>query len=197
MARRDIEWVQGRYYHIYNRGTEGISICRCDADYKNVISRMEKYAQAFNIAVIAFCLMPNHYHWLIRQCGELDGGLLPQRVFNGYVRYFNNRYNRKGTMFQSPFEAIPVNDDVYLRHLPRYIHGNPVKDTIAMSPELWPYSNYHEWMGLRDGILVDHDFINEYYPDRNDYKTSLLDYLTGIDTLPEAMSNHLKSLYGK
>ena len=139
--------------------------------------------------------MPNHYHWLVRQDGVVEAGVLPQRVFNGYVKAFNNRHRRSGTLFEGPFKAKLVNTDDYLRHLPRYIHANPVKDGFAASPELWPYSNFPEWIGASNGTMVDHEFIDTIYPSRTEYKQSVLDYLTGRSTLPAALVHYLETLY--
>jgi len=87
---------------------------------------MKKYSIQFSFAIIAYCLMPNHYHWLIRQESELSVQLLPQRVFNGYSKNFNKRYQRSGTLFEGPFKANLVDNDEYLQHLCRYIHANPL-----------------------------------------------------------------------
>lgn len=88
-----------------------------------------------------------------------------------------------------------MDKDEYLRHLPRYIHGNPVKDGFAASPDLWPYSNYAEWIKTRKGTLVDHAFIDQFYPDRQQYKRSVLDYLTNINTIPPGLVRYLENLY--
>ncbi|MBV7335654.1 transposase [Chloroflexi bacterium TSY] len=194
MARRDVQFVQGAYYHIYNRGTNRSSIFLRDEDYKDVLRRMKHYTLRFNLSVIAYCLMPNHYHWLIRQDGEVEARWLPQRAFNGYVRTFNNRNQRTGTLFEGPFVAILVDKDEYLNHLCRYIHGNPVKDGFALRPELWPYSNYSEWMGLRNGTLVDHGFIQEFFPDIEQYRKSVMDYLTNLDSLPDELQKYLSNI---
>jgi len=195
MAERDIEFIQGNYYHIYNRGANRGSICFDDEDFKDMLHRMRAYCQKFQITVIAYCIMRNHYHWLVRQDSTVEAGLLPQRVFNGYVKRFNLKHNRSGTLFEGPYHAKLVEDNEYLSYLPRYIHGNPVKDGLALSPDLWPYSNYMEWIGTRSGILVDHNFINERYPNRADYQRSVLNYLTGMNQLPYAVVHYLKSLY--
>lgn len=89
MAARDIQFVQGHYYHIYNRGAGRGSICLDNDDFTNILRRIKEYAAKFSIAIIAYCLMPNHYHWLVRQDSIVEARMLPQRVFNGYVKYFN------------------------------------------------------------------------------------------------------------
>ena len=67
-ARRVIiAWLPGQYYHIYNRGVQRGTIFREPDNYLFVIARLKKYAREFCLSVIAYCLMPNHYHLLIRQ----------------------------------------------------------------------------------------------------------------------------------
>jgi REP element-mobilizing transposase RayT len=196
MAARDVQFVQGRYYHIFNRGAHQASICLDEEDFQDIVRRIKEYAAKFSIAIIAYCLMPNHYHWLVRQDGVVEARMLPQRVFNGYAKRFNNRHHQSGTLFEGPFRAKLVDQALYLRHLPRYIHANPVKDGFATSLELWPYSNYAEWIGTRNGTLVDHEFIATFFPSRAAYRQSVIDYLLGHDTLPPAMVRYLARLYG-
>ena len=76
------EFIPGGFYHIYNRGAHRESIF-CEADnYLFVLRRIKRYVEQLELTVIAYCLMPNHYHLLVRQDGEHPAGLLPQRVFN-------------------------------------------------------------------------------------------------------------------
>jgi len=194
MPPRKIQFVQGVYYHIYNRGANRQSIFRSDENYKFCLRLMQQYRQELNITVIAYCLMPNHYHWLVRQDGEKSAGLLPTRVFNSYSKAFNNAYNRSGTLFEDRFDAILVETDEYLRHLCRYIHVNPVKDGFAVAPELWPYSNYLEWVGIRNGQLVDQAFVQAHFSDAQRYQAFVLDYLTGRSALPKGLQLYLENL---
>ncbi len=195
MAARDTQFVQGQYYHIYNRGAQRTSICLNDRDFCDILRRVQEYVAKYSIAIIAYCLMPNHYHWLVRQDGIVEARVLPQRVFNGYVKAFNRRHHGSGTLFEGPFKAKLVDKEEYLRHLPRYIHANPVKDGFATAPELWPYSNFAEWIGSRSGPLVDHKFIDTMYPSRAEYKQSVIDYLTGMKSLPSSLVRYLETLY--
>jgi len=191
--RRKIQFVRGSYYHIYNRGAARQTIFRDDADYTYVLRSMKKYSAQFSISIIAYCLMPNHYHWLVRQDGELPGQLLPQRVFNGYTKAFNHRYARSGTLFEGPYKANPVENDVYLRHLCRYIHANPLKDGITFHLEMWPYSNLPEWLGLRDGTLYDAHFVDQFFPSCAHYRAWVLDYVR-TRQLPDALAAYLDAL---
>jgi REP element-mobilizing transposase RayT len=169
VTRRDVQFLQGSYYHVYNRGAGHQAIFRESDNYLFVLRRIKEYAQQFRIAIVAYCLMPNHYHLLVRQDGEQSAGLLPQRIFNSYTKAFNKRYDRTGTLLEGRFEAILVDDTKYLLHLCRYIHMNPVKHGLSACPDDWPYSNYHEWTGQREGTLIDHAFVRGYFPLAADY----------------------------
>jgi putative transposase len=125
-ARKDqITWSPGYYYHIFNRGARRLTIFREPDNYHFVLYRVKEYSRQFNLTIIAYCLMPNHYHFLVRQNGEDPAGLLPQRVFNSYTKAYNKRYSHSGTIFERRYQAILVEQERYLKHLCRYIHLNP------------------------------------------------------------------------
>lgn len=196
MPRRELQFVQGAYYHIYNRGAGRRSIFRSDENYRYLLGLTKMVANECQLAMIAYCLLPNHYHWLVRQDGELPANLLPQRVFGGYTRAFNNMYEESGTLFEGRFQAKLVDSNEYLLHLCRYIHINPVKDGFAAAPELWPYSNYPEWIGVRSGTLVDRAFIQAHFPVVGHYQRFVLDYLAGRSQMPVALKDYLVALEG-
>lgn len=170
MPRRKAEFVQHGYYHIYNRGAGRHKLFIEKDNYLYILRRTKKYTKEFDLTVIAYCLMPNHYHFLIRQDGNTSLGELPKRVFGGYSRAVNKRYGWSGTLFEGRFKAKTVTTDNYLYQLCRYINANPVKDGIVKRLEDWPYSNYLEWVGLRDGTLVDRQFVQEVFGDATSYR---------------------------
>ncbi len=128
-------------------------------------------------APIAYCLLPNHYHWLIQQVGEGPAGLLPQRVFNSYSKAYNKRYEHGGTLFEGNYRAVAVETESYLLQLCRYIHANPVIHDLVDGVADWPYSNYLEWVGERDGTLVDRDFVRAHFPTADGYREFVAVYL--------------------
>ncbi len=167
----------GRFYHIYNRGAHRVSIFREPDNYRFVLAKMKRYLAQLHLTAIVYCLMPNHYHYLLRQDGEQRAGLLPQRVFNSYSKAYNKRYDHSGTLFEGNYKIIPVEDEAYLLHLCRYIHANPVKDGMVSRLEDWPYSNYLEWVGLRNGSMVDREFVQTYFPSADAYSEFVWSYL--------------------
>lgn len=194
MPRRKVQFVQGAYYHIYNRGAGRQSIFRAHEDYTLVLHLIKEVSKLCRIQMIAYSLLPNHYHWLLRQDGPAPVYLLPKRVFGSYTRTFNHRYSRSGTLFEDRFDAKLVDNDEYLRHLCCYIHANPVRHRIATAPELWPYSNYLEWIDARPGTLVDRAMIQALFGDGAHYRQRMADYLAGVITLPSALRSDLDNL---
>jgi REP element-mobilizing transposase RayT len=197
MPRRNIQFIQGSYYHIYNRGAIRQSIFREDRNYAYLLRLMKQVAAECKVAIIAYCLLPNHYHWLVRQDGDTSAGVLPKRVFGSYSQAFNRAYNGSGTLFQGPYCATLVDSDAYLLHICRYIHGNAVKHGIAATPEAWPYSNYHEWIGLRSGTLVDLQFISDNFGTPQQYQAFVHEYLANRAELADdlqRLDNELEAI---
>jgi len=178
MARRKAQFTRGEYYHIYNRGCNREDIFRCDENYRFLLRILKTKVKQYNIAVIAYCLMPNHYHFLLRQDGEHTVGKRIQEVFNRYTKAFNSVYRRTGTMFEGPFKAIHIDDEEYLIHLCRYIHRNAFEAGLAQRIELWKYSNYLEWVGVRRGTLVDRTFIRNRFRTANEYREFVMEYVS-------------------
>ena len=177
MAKGRPDYVPGGYYHFYNRGAHRVSIFREADNYLYVLRRMKGYVREFSLAPIAYCLLPNHYHFLVRQDGEVPAGLLPQRVFNAYGKAYNRRYGHSGTLFEGAYKVRPVLDEGHLLHLCRYIHANPVLHGITDHVEDWPYTNYLEWVGERAGTLVDRDFVEAHFQSADEYRAFVAEYV--------------------
>ena len=126
MGRRKTLFLLGHFYHVYNRGVNKKNIFRCRENYLFLLRRLKECAAKFHITLIAYCLMPNHYHFLLRQDTDVSISDFIQAVYNSYAKAFNRMYNRSGTLFEGPFKSILVDSDEYLAHLCRYIHRNPI-----------------------------------------------------------------------
>lgn len=127
MARRNVNFHPNGYYHLYNRGAHRLDLFRNDADYIFLLKYLRKLTESCNITVIAYCLMSNHYHLLLRQNGEIAISKLMQALFNIYTKAFNTKYCHTGTIFEGPYKAIAVESTPYLLQLCRYIHRNPLE----------------------------------------------------------------------
>jgi len=177
-------YLPGHYYHFFNRGSHKQSIFREPDNYLFVLRKLKKYSISLKIKIIAYCLMPNHYHFLVRQDGMLAAGLLPQRVFNSYSKSYNLRYSHTGTLFEGNYKVQQIENKPYLQNLCVYIHANPVHHGIVSDPADWPYSNYLEWIGQREGTLFDKDFVQSNYPIGEKYSIVVLKNLRKRIDLP-------------
>ena len=191
MPRRKNRFTTGHYYHIYNRGANRERIFFSKDNYLYLLKLLKKFQVKYDIAIIAYCLMPNHYHFLLRQDGETEISQFIGVLFNAYAQALNNQIERTGALFEGRFKDVHVDNDAYLLHLCRYIHANPVKAGMVTALEEWPYSNYLEWVEERPGKLVDLDFVNDFFPNRHAYKEFVLEYLHGIDELPPDIKQYL------
>lgn len=187
MPRREVQYTQGGYYHIYNRGADRGAIFREQRNYEYLLRLLKQVAQACSLTVVAYCLLPNHYHWLIRQEGNVPAGKLPARLFGSYTQAFNKAYGRTGTLFEGPYKAIAVTTDVHLEHLCAYIHLNPVRHGLVEAPEAWVYSNYREWIRTRDGTLVDPDFVQARFGSPQGYRAYVESVMNGTIAPPRGL----------
>ena len=183
MARRKTYFLPGHYYHIFNRGSNRELIFRESDNYRFLLSRVKDYSSRFKISVIAYCFMPNHYHFLLRQDGTELISLFVQRTFNSYTKAFNKTYQRTGTLFEGPFKSIHVETDNHLIHLCRYIHLNPLEAGLVTNLDDWPYSNYLEWVGKRAGTLYDVQFVQTYFANPDEYEQFVLEYIPSKDVV--------------
>lgn len=146
MERR-IPFVEGEFYHVYNRGVEKRTIFLDKEDRLRFVhllhlaNGMKPYFFRDGIgmpfgtmdtgprrtAIGAYVLMPNHFHLLLRETSQNGISEFMRKLGTGYVRYFNEKHKRVGPLFQSRFKAEHVNNDEYLKYLFSYIHLNPIK----------------------------------------------------------------------
>ena len=116
--------------------------------------------------------------------------MLPQRVFNSYTKAYNKRYGHSGTLFEGNYRVKPVDAEGYLFHLCRYIHANPVIHGLVDEVADWPYSNYPEWVGEREGTLVDGEFVRAHFPVAAQYRAFVVKWLADR-RLPKALAGYL------
>ena len=192
------EYKQGGVYHIYNRGINKQNIFLDSRDYstflfylklyldnpenlKDFDPQKRKYLNRKNfyktISLLCFCLMPNHYHLVLRQVGERDISEFMGSVMLNYSMYFNSRHKRVGPLFQGKYRAVLVKNDNYLLHLSRYIHLNPfIKNAEEnakvrnLSKELldYDYSSYLVYLGKKNIKWVNPEFILNYFEENKD-----------------------------
>lgn len=166
MPRRLVAFLPGGYYHLYNRGVNRARIFFDDRNYRYFLFKIELYLVPA-LEIIAYCLMPNHYHLLIRiaETSEVPTtSEVPQiikanatsnvsqammKLSVSYTKMINYHYDRVGPLFQGAFQAKQIDSDVYLGELIDYIHLNPVANGLVEDPGDWPYSSYRFQVDLR------------------------------------------------
>lgn len=178
-------YAENGYYHIYNRGVEKRPIF---LDKKDCIvfqrflkqylspkealpefidpgirvSRLLKVNMSEEIELLAFALMPNHFHLLVRQTDKYSIATFMKRLFTSYVKYFNTKYKRIGSLFQDTYKGSIILQDEYLLQVSRYIHLNPRKlpKTLINFQE---FNSYPYYMGEKEGKWVHPKFVLNYF----------------------------------
>ena len=182
MPSRSINFEQGRYYHVYNRGNNCQTIFYHRENYLYFLRLVRHYLVDEHISILAYCLMPNHYHFLV-ECngGSLSGAM--QLLSLTYTKGINKRFNRVGSLFQGRFKAILVDSDEYLVHLVRYIHLNPVKADLVKSASEWEFSSFCEYAGIRHGSLPSMELVRSMIGSEEEYRSFLTEY--SLPSIPQ------------
>jgi putative transposase len=169
-------FVRGAFYHLYNRGIDGKDIFYSKGNYIYLLGIIKSSIKVYGVDLVAYCLMPNHYHFLARQQTDQPLFRWIQYLFNVYSQALNHQLERHGSLFQGRAKHIVVDQDAYLIHLTQYIHYNPVSSRLVASPEKWPYSNYLECIGKRHGTLHNPEFLSNYFRKPSDYQEYMDSY---------------------
>jgi putative transposase len=162
MPYRYVPLKTGQYYHVFNRGVNREPIFPRKENWPFFLKRLQDYASPDEADIIAYCLMPNHYHLLVCLKSDDFGPKVMQPFTVSYTKAVNKQNNRVGPLFQGPFHAKLIKKDPHLLQLSRYIHLNPVRAGLVDRPEDWVYSSYPDYLGLRGGkipkpgIILDH-----------------------------------------
>ena len=194
MPRREIEFQPGSYYHIYNRGVNKGKIYFDQENYHFFLHRMKEYLQPESVEVIAFCLMPNHFHLIV--CPQTDNCSHKMGLFAmSYAKAVNSRYQRSGPLFQGRFRAKWIGKDEYLLHLSRYIHINPVIGKLVEKAEGWEFSSYRDYFGLReDNYLRPAIVLEQFSMAENDRQNQIKAYKEFVEEYANEDIERIKHL---
>jgi len=219
MPRRTTPFLPDQYYHFYNRGNNRQAVFFERDNYLYFLQKIKKHLRE-TVDVLVYCLMPTHYHILVQvkppadqtsaeqiseflknseissvKASSAEVSTAMMRLSVSYTKAINKRFNRVGALFQGQFHGKPITSYAHLLNLCVYIHANPVKDDLVALPEKWEYSNYLEWMSLREGTLVNRKFIADTFGTPEEYQKLVSEYIK-TRVLPEETRKYLQDLEG-
>ena len=189
---------ENAFYHVFNRGVEKRKIFLDSKDFKIFIyylfvylkpldDALKKYPQlpirlharnlSSEVELISYCLMPNHFHFLLKQFSRDGISRLMKQVTNAYTEYFNKRYKRTGGLMQGTFKAVKVKTDEQLIHLSRYIHLNPVVGGIVNKIDHYDWSSYGEFITENSMGLCNSSIILNLFNSSDEYKNFVKDQI--------------------
>lgn len=203
MPARTVVFVPEGCYHVYNRGSEKRSIFQSDHDYKKFLHRTKENAQKFSITILCYCLMHNHFHFLLQQTTDMPITAFMNAVQLGHAKFFNTKYERVGPLYQSRFKAKPITSDEYLLQLSAYIHKNPIaalldsgnpSDSWNLLDRLhsYPYSSYREYLGFESKPLSKPDMILAYFSQTQpklSYQTFVENFVPDLEALTPLLAH--------
>jgi putative transposase len=206
MAYRKVVLATGEIYHIFNRAVARQPIFLTKTHYLRFLNLIQYYQFAESkmsyssfkklkisererilyelkknnqtqVEIIAFCIMPNHYHLLLKQTGDAGITTFIKKVQNAYAKYFNIKQNRPGALWGSQFQAVRVETDEQLIHLSRYIHLNPSTSFITKIEQLenYAWSSLAQYLGANLYEFVNQSLILSFFQNKEDYRKFVFD----------------------
>ncbi|MBI2021782.1 transposase [Candidatus Daviesbacteria bacterium] len=206
---RKVVLANNQTYHIFNRAIDRQTIFNTKWEYKRAVETIKFYrfanlpfklSQLLNLPdedrqhtmrelnqnnerlvdIITFCIMPNHFHFMLKQLKDNGISKFIANFTNSYTKYFNTKHERKGHLFEGQFKAVLIENDEQLIHLSRYIHLNPVTSFIIKAQDLdnYQWSSFPEYLNL----TLDNFF----------QKETILDYFSSIEAYKQFVYNQVK-----
>ena len=180
-------YLPDSFYHAYNRGVNKRVIFKDSFDYAVFLNLLKRHLSkkpvedssgreyvwlAQDIDLVAFCLMPNHFHLFLYQRTPDALPKLLKLVSMSYATYFNKKYRRIGPLFQSTYKASRITEDPYLMHISRYIHLNPKQYRT------WEFSSLPYYTGHRTAEWLKPAAVLELFNSKDEYQRFLDDYVS-------------------
>ncbi len=183
--RDNKNFQKGQYYHIFNRGNNKQPTFLDKLDFYSFLKRVRvvlglptgspsptlKPLPPNSFSIHAYCLMNNHFHFLIKQNSDIPISKLLSKVCTSYSLYFNKRHGHVGHLFQDRFKAKLITNDVYFTYLTAYIHNNPP------NPISYEFSSFGEILGLKPNNLCERAFLLSIFSNNpENYKKFVLNF---------------------
>lgn len=163
------ESFPGIICHVYNRGVNKEDIFKDEEDYIFYLKKVRKYKEQFNISVICYSLITNHYHYILEQVGEYPITKFMRSVHTSYGQYFNKKYKRVGPLFQDRFKQAMLNDNNFI-YISAYVNANAQIHKIVKKAENYKWCSYQDYLGVRNGTLCDKGRLLEQFSDIEEYR---------------------------
>ena len=187
MARQTRFALAGVPQHVVQRGNNRQATFVCEADYLSYLDYLSDAADEYDCAIHAYVLMPNHVHLLVTCDFDAAISRMMQHLGRRYVRLFNTKYGRSGTLWEGRFKASLVDTDRYLLTCHRYIEMNPVRARIVDKPQDYRWSSYRcNALGANNSLVRAHDIYTALAPTdegRRQAYRQIFDELPGAEEL--------------
>ncbi|MDQ0482378.1 transposase [Guptibacillus hwajinpoensis] len=195
MARKKRNWFPGAKYHITCRGNRKAPLFEERIDRLKYFAFLEQARHVFPFRLHAYCLMTNHVHLSIETFDHPPGEIM--KVLNSnYARYFNDKYEYSGHVFQGRYSAELLDSMLYEIDVSKYIHLNPVKAHMVVKPEDYAWSSYRAYFSYKKDSHAYPDYILSLFekPAREAYRR----YMHSSDPLaPPELKKQLPTFSGK
>lgn len=128
-------------YHVLNRGNGRAKVFHKPADYAAFLDLMAEANERLPIRILAYALLPNHFHLVLWPHGDGDLSRWMQWLLTSHVRRYHRHYHGSGHVWQGRFKAFPIERDEHLLTVMRYVERNPLRAAFASRAEQWPWSS--------------------------------------------------------
>lgn len=162
---------QGHYYHIYNRGINSTNIFNSEENKRYFLQLAAKHFDS-KLVVIAYCLMDNHYHIIIKVIADSKTASQAfSNLFNAYAKAFNKMYKRTGSLFEKNFKRKKIETESYLKELIIYVHRNPETHGIISKFYLFKFSSYLNYLSdVNNELLTNKQRVISLFDDIDNFK---------------------------
>jgi putative transposase len=146
----------GYIYHVLNRGNGGQRVFHKNDDYRSFVSLISEATSNIPIKIFGYCIMPNHFHFVLMPINSEDLSHWMQWLMTSHVRRYHCHYGTSGHVWQGRFKSFLVQEDNHLLTVLRYVEGNPVRSNIVSSAMDWPWSSFRKRLqNVKDSLLSD------------------------------------------
>lgn len=147
-------FIKDGHYQVYNRGNHRKDTFLSDCDYRTFLNLARKFSDKYKIKIIVYCLISNHFHFVLKQSSERSMSKFMHGLGTSYSMYFNSKYKTVGHVFQGPYRATYIDNEESLLNEINYVLRNPEKHGIVSDSSLYKWVG---WWKKRPGLNLDLD----------------------------------------